>query len=365
MKRLMPLFALSFVLASCESPIQTMQDMKDTTAKMAKTTSEMNDKMDQTNRNTSDLKDVSEHGFSEEKRSQKWTELFNSENIGDALTSAKVLMLSFEFQLKKLPKTEYGLELREHYIGDAIDEFFRKMKIRYKNNISSKLKKLDPQDLEGDKRKIERAWYALATTIHFKDIIQEKYIKEMGEKGVQIEEVSLYDLFKKALIKEANGQALTENESKIVVGVNKEIAIKLLQARLTFLTALGVDLSAQREGMSVKDSIAGLAFKITGGSIFGKKVGSLRPVPVLHKQNDATREQAITYFDAAIKTKRALEEMGVRPELEKGMKSIMENIDFTLEDDNTTDTYGGSANDLQQDLDRATKLKDELTRQNI
>lgn len=355
MKKLIPMLALATLISSCDNPLDLMKGM-------GETTEEMNKKMDDTNKNTSDLADVSEHGFTEEKRAQKWEELSEAEHMGEALTAAKVLMLAFEFQVKKLPATTYGNELREHYIGDALDEFYRMTSPIFEQmKEDGRLEKMNPQKLEGKKRKYDRVLYALATTAHFRDIIQEKYIKEMKSRGVKVKEISLYNIFKSALAKEANGERLSANEKKVVTGINKELTQELLQMRMTFLTALGVKLTVTKDEMSLSDKIAGAAFLVSGGGI-----GSLRVDSVFNEQNEATREQAITYFDAAVKTKRALEKAGVEPRLEKGMKSILENLEIPTDGDSiSVQGAGGKVEDVLTDSKKLTELQEELLRANL
>lgn len=370
MKSILPVMALAALLTSCQNPLNTMEEMKETTKEMAKTTKQMNQKMDETNRNTADLQDVSKHGFSEEKRDQKWMDLIPYRDMGADLSDAKVLMLSFEYQIWTGVADKNGLFVREELIKDALDEFFRRMTPTFENlQDSGKLEEMSPLDLEGDKKQSERTFYAIATTMHFTDIIQREYVKRQRASGVKIQEISLYDIFKNALTKDANGESLSENEEKVLIGANRDMVVELLQARMNFLSALGIKLSVSQDDMSFKDKANGLWFKLTGG-----RSGALKVNSIFHEQNAVTREQALTYLDGALKAKKLLEEIGAAPKLQNEIESIFINLEiedaaqaaFAQEIDNSSQevtVYGKALKKRQKiesDLAKLIKLKDEL-----
>lgn len=364
MKRLLPLFAASFILASCENPLNTMKEMRDTTK-------EMNEKMNETNKNTSNLGAASRHGFTEDKRDKKVDELIEEGEMGEALTHSKVLVLAYEFQSWDGIANHEGLEEREELIGDALDELYRtyigthgklteKRKVLGVFSRKTRMEKMSPLDLDGENKKAERAFYAISTVLHYTDLLQRRTIKQNEDAGRHMEEISLYDVIKSALLKESRGEAVNENEAKVLVRSYKDMAIDMLQARMSFMTALALKELVTKEEMSFKDKLSGLLFKASGG-----KYGALKVDSLFAESNDPTREQVMEYLDGALKTKAVLEEIGVEPRLQKEVKSIMENLELALEDDNIGNSYGQGGNDLQKDTNKLMDMRGELLRQNI
>ncbi|MAX67454.1 MAG: hypothetical protein QF441_12185 [Bacteriovoracaceae bacterium] len=360
--------SLCYVLfTACESPIQTMQDMKNTTADMkettkdmSETTQQMSEKMDQTNKNTSNLAAASRHGFSEEKRYQKRKELYPDGDIGNDLTDAKIFYLALEFQIWDGVADEYGLSIREELIGDALDEMYRSLIVTYSQlkqdkfydliPYTSRLEKMSPLNLEGEDKQAERSFYANAATFHFKDLLQHRTIKQNKELGYELEEVSLYDVIESALIKESRGEELNINEQKVVVRSFRGMLIDLLRARVDFLSALAINEFVDKGNMSLKDKFAGLVFKVTGGN-----AGELRPKSVFASANDPTREKVLEYMDGAVKAKRILNKIGESIQLQKEIRSILENVEIEEQDSDQIKDL-----DLLSDTNRLIELKNEL-----
>lgn len=329
MKKLFPALALGLVFCSCENPIQTMGDMKDTTTKMSKTTQGMSGTTQEMKRITNNMYVSLRQQASEETRALKWKALLSKDtDKSNAIRAAKILFMSFEFQVWYGKADGHGLYERENRILAALEELFMSMSAPYEKLSkdpmigASRLSKMSPIDLDAEDKNLERFWYSLAATMHFtNDFQEETLIPENKKLGIEVEETSLYDVIKSALLKEHQGRQMTEAESYVTLNTIRKMTIDLLNARISMLTALALKEITDQDDMTLKEKTRGLIYKATGGSY-----GSLQLDNNFVSSNTETRSVALERFDAAVKTKALLEEIGEEVSIQEDMRSVLENL---------------------------------------
>tara|TARA_Y100000780_G_scaffold155505_1_gene140251 strand:+ start:284300 stop:285385 length:1086 start_codon:yes stop_codon:yes gene_type:complete len=358
---------LSVLISACENPLATMSDMKETTAEMKEITADMNNKMDETNENTGNLGAASRHGFSEDKRDKKRKVLFNPsyyQDMGNTLVDAKVFLLSFEYQIWDGIADTQGLMERERLIVDAIHELHQslsgtyealKTKKKYLGMISgdSRMDNMTPLEVAGSDFQEERTFYAIATTLHVIDLLQERAIEQNKARNLDMQEVSLYDVISSALLKEKQGLYLSDADKAVLVKDMKEMSIDLLKARMNFLAALAIKNMIDEEDMTVGEKAQGLLFKLTDGSM-----GALRLDGKFNQVNSVTRGDILNKLEGAVKTKRLLQEVtGETPKLNADIDSIYRNLkgDFSQ-----SDVSIDSFNQKAMEVDKFNSLREEL-----
>ncbi|MCO4755955.1 MAG: hypothetical protein KC478_15855 [Bacteriovoracaceae bacterium] len=368
------------LFSSCEKPLSSMKEMKETTKEMKEITKEMNQKMDQTNKkmdetnqNTSNLGAASRHGFSEDKRNNKRKVLFSNTaqlDMGNTLTDAKIFLLAFEYQIWDGVADKEGLQERERLIADAISELHQslngtyerlKAKKKYLGLIKgdSKLEEMTPLELDDLDKQDERSFYAIATTLHVIDLLQERNIDQNKAQGLKLAPISLYDVITNALAKEKTGAPLTVAEQAVLVKDAKEMFIDLLKARMDFLSALALKNMVDEEAMGIKDQAQGLLFKLTEGSF-----GQLKLDSEFNEVNSITRKDIIYKLQGAVVVRDFLKSItGEAPRLNKDLASIYMNLSFDdgeLVEIPTSEKMAKSLGEKNQDLRQWDNLRQRL-----
>ena len=357
MKKTVSALALAFILAGCENPLNTMGEMKDTTKGMSQTTQEMSV-------TTKDMKSITNSMYvslrqqaSEMTRNEKLFALLDPRrDMGDNLTDARIMFMAYEFQVWYGKAQGEQLHEREELILHAIEELYSRISVKHETLVESgRLEDMSPLDLAGPDKTLERMFYAIATTMHFTNEFQKVLIRENENIGVRAQEISVYDVIKSALLKDAGVEPgeLSEAESYVTTSAYKRLAVDLLKARMDFLTALAIKCMVDKDNIGAGEMARGLLFKISGG-----RLGGLEVKNVFAQGNKATREDVLTKLNEAIKAKELLDAIGERPMLQIEIKSILENLELAQDDGKKS--YGSAlSEELAQDN---RKLNDAIER---
>jgi hypothetical protein len=169
----------------------------------------------------------------------------------------------------------------------------------------------------GKKHNDEMAFYALAATMHMNHHFQE----ELAENRPQIKLLSFYDIVKEALRKDSLGMTLNEYEEILVSGINKEIMIELIKARVDMIAALALKNLTDKREMNLGQKIKAAIFKITAG-----KLGTIHIPEVLSTANESTKNQIIKYLESSLKARRFLMSINLEKKLEKTLISAFSHI---------------------------------------
>lgn len=287
--------------------------MPKTTEQMKATTNEMNGTMGGMYANMETLLELSRSKEAEATRAEKFDAVLSKKkDIGDKITSAAVYFKSYEYQLATLKETSRLSHKMDSFRLDAVNEFTRRMSDLYK--------KIKPEKMSPTKdRNLDNAFYAFAAALHMNHHFQENMAEDHN-----FSTISFLDIVKEALRKERDGEYLKEYEDVLLTGINREMVIELLKARVDILAGIAFSYMTDKREMGIKAKGKGLLFKLSGG-----KLGSIKVPMTLDDANDSTRRMTIKTLDAAIKTKRFLSDIGVEKELEKYLRSGYSNLAFS------------------------------------
>lgn len=232
----------------------------------------------------------------------------DKEKLGAKIAAAAVYFQSFEFQLWTGDD-----KTREVLFLDAANEFTKRISDIYEE---LNLKKMSPTN-EGKKFRNDQAFYAIALTMH----MNHHYQEELVDLKANAKAISFFDIMKSALKKDYNAQAMSQHEEVLVSGINKEIMIELIKARVDIYSALALKNLTDKRNVTFRQKFKAIIFKLTGG-----KYGSIELPEVFAKSNAPTKKQTILYLDAATKAKNFLDNIGVEKDLEESLRSAYSKI---------------------------------------
>lgn len=222
---------------------------------------------------------------------------------------------NFEYQ----SSTDSELQIDEHSRNSlyllAVDEFMARAGDLYDQ---IRPKKMNPLD-QNKSRNNDIAFYALAACLHVNHHFQNEIIT--GSSPLQTN--SMYGIMKTALKKELVTNDLENHEQFIVNGINKEITLELIKARVDVMSVLALKNLTDERNMTIGQKSKAAIFKITGG-----RLGSIDYPEVYENSNKSTREFTSSYLMEALRAKQFLSELGVEKKLHKKLKSALKNIDF-------------------------------------
>jgi hypothetical protein len=306
------------ILSACSK----VQEFEKKTESMEKTTKQMSSTTNEMKSTTTTMYQQIRSKEAEDTRAKKFDSLLDEENnFGEKFTAAGVYFKSFEFQLWNAHVQYEDIKNREELYLDAANEFTRRLSDIYE--------KIDLDSMSPTKtgkfHNEEMAFYSLSATLHF----LHSYQQDLANKK-EVESVSFYDLIKKALIKDLNHEELKEHEITLLSGMNKEMMIELIKARVDILSALALKDLTDKRDMSLGQKAKAFFFKISGG-----RLGTIDLPEVYEKSNEATKITVSTRLEAAMKARNFLKEIGVSKDLEKTLRSAFSNLDLNKQNNSS------------------------------
>lgn len=245
---------------------------------------------------TDDLKEtttIMAQQIAEEGREEKFQVLMNKEaDMGARLNAAQGYIKSVEVQISRSEDEDARENVAKEFTLRMIDLY----------------SKINPHKMSPlkDNNKFEMSFYAIAASLN-KDSKQ----------------TSFYGLITESLRKEHQRDRLLAHEEILVNGINKEIMIELIKARVDITSAMALkNLTDDRE-LTLGQKTKAMIFKITGG-----RLGSIDLPETYNKSNEATRGMTEKYLTSSVKSRHFLNEIEVSKGLEKTMKSAFSKIDF-------------------------------------
>ena len=292
------------------------KEMSDTTKEMNETTNDMQGTTEVMRENTEELLMLSRQGATSDLREKAKNVFLNKDRgMGDVLTAAKKYFYAFEYQVWN-GRGEDTLEEREALLLNAMEEFYRLL-----NDLNKGYTAATPIEIESAGT-ANKAFYALATTMHFNN---DKQASRVG-KYEGVEEISMYDIIKSSLEKFNAGEQLHEYEQVVVLGENYRITENLLNARLNFVTALGIkDMVTGQQGMTYGQLLQAGALKKWYLRPF-RRYGAIRVNSTFELQNVYTQEDIKMKLDGAVQTKNILAGSNFNTKLDKYLHSIIKNL---------------------------------------
>lgn len=249
-------------------------------------------------------------------RQEKFSDLERSDKEFDKKVAAAIVYFkSFEFQLWNADKNNNSI-VRDRLYADAVNEFSKHIDRIY-NNIN--LKKLNPSN-RGKKHSYEQAFYAIAVTMHMSPFSKGHYIdSEANNKGL-----SIYNLIQNALLKDQNGEVLLDYEERLINGINKEIMIELIKARMDMMASMAVDHLTNNKKFTTRQRVRTTLFRVTNGVM-----GAMDLPEAYEELNTFDKKETIIFLEAAVKAKAFLRDISeYEADVEKSIRSSLENIEF-------------------------------------
>ncbi len=301
------------------------QGMSETTNGMSETTLAMKDITEGMSETTNEMRDTTTHMYtqirtkeSEDTRAKKMTTV-QSDNagMGEKIAAAAVFFKSFEYQLWTSNGTYDVQRVRDSLFLDAVNEFYKRMSDLYN---AADLEDMTPLNQESEDYNDDMAFYAMSVALH-ENVHHQEELNRNTENEFEVK--SFLDLIDGALTKEAEGRSdeLKEYEDVILAGENRDITIKLLQARFNMIIALVAKDAATKEEMSFSEKVKGLGFQITGGAF-----GSLKLKSTFATSNASTKRDLLKKLDGAMCTADMLKKIGVEVEFDESLKSVFDNL---------------------------------------
>lgn len=253
---------------------------------------------------------------SEDTRSKKMRTILSEEaGLGQKVVSSVIYMQAFEYQYWINNGTYDNDDLRDYLIYDAVNELFGRSLDIWKN---ADLKKITPLNDNPEKYNNEMALMALGYSLHFNHYIQTLLYKNKGN----FEILSMYDIIAKALRKEKSGEELKAYEDLILAGMNKEIAIELLQSRIKMAAGVAINFGATND-KTMKGSA-----KVGAGIFLASKgkIGKIKLYSKFENGTSSTQKYVLEQLEIAVDTAILLKEIGQKPTLDKKLKNIYINL---------------------------------------
>jgi hypothetical protein len=163
---------------------------------------------------------------------------------------------------------------------------------------------------KGKKYDIEKSFYALAATLD-----------TPLRNNSRSRQTSFYELIKVALVKEVRGESMSAHEEVLVAGINKEMMLDLLRARVDIVSAIALMMLTDEKEMNFTQKARKTIFKITGG-----RFGTIKLPETYHQSDETTKLEIERHLLRAITTRDFLAQIGTVKDLDKSLASAFENI---------------------------------------
>lgn len=251
-------------------------------------------------------------------RNQEFEKLMSEQDhvlIRTRIEAACGYLKSFEYQLWTDNESFDDERSKSVMYIDAANEFTRRASDLYEIIDT---KKMSPTN-QSNKHKNEIAFYALAISLHINHHFQDEVVRQTSK----LQTHSLYDMMKKALLKERDKRLMDEHEDILLNGNNREVMIELIKARVDIMTALALGNLTDKRDMTLGQKAKAGLFKLTGGWI-----GKIELPEKYNGMNDSTKMWTEKYLESALESRDFLKSIGVKKTLEKTLKSAMKEIDF-------------------------------------
>lgn len=297
---------LALGFSSCESPLKTMKEMKETTQ-------DMSNKMDTTNETTGQMNDgttVMYYQFrskeSQETRDRNLRSMNDATSFEQKVTHSVAYQVAFEYQLwKNDPATGDDQHERETLYLRGLEEFFRA--VRENSNHFDSLEDIQASSDENEAKNLA----ALAVALHRKHDFQLNLARTKG-----ITEVSNLDLIKQSLAKSEQLEKglislhdLKDFEHE-VLSYEPE-AKMLMKLRLNMLTAMALSCVSDIAKAGTVKKAKYLMFD------WDSKFPTL---------NLAQQDKVNTYLEEALSTQEFMASIGQNNLLDEKVKKIFKNM---------------------------------------
>jgi len=322
---------------------ETSNDMRDRMARMETSTEEMKKLTQSLNKQSAEIYDASRQAVAMSSRRDLLESVYKAESGGQKAVFAALYFKAFEYQLWMGAEKDAGEEKRLALMGDATREFFKAVQEFADEDPSLEpdpiAKRNANESLSAPKNK-QATFNALALTLHESNSKQKDMLKE--HKDLKL--VTMLSLIVDSLAAEKSPVRDLPEHQKVVLE-NKELALKLLQARHNILLAVFLKdalnksiaaAAARPEGAkpSLTDSVKGMFRKWIAK---GKAAANIYLQPKttgnpyvwelnLDQYNMQQTRLLNAYLNGCLQTRTALSEIGVTPAIHPHLATIFKGL---------------------------------------
>lgn len=298
-------------LSACHLPKQ-MDGMAQNTEKLKSETQQV--------RQTSDeLYDALRQGTAVQLRTQLFKTLLEAESTGRKIAAAVHYLMSFEYQLYTGFANDLDPAKREHFLGEATQEFFMSLKDVYLNTDQvDPLAQGSAQDIYGLANK-DATFNAISLGLHMLNRKQTENLKGLPQES----SVSMLTMIEDSLKfeKPLNNNQLQYEQLPVFarhVLNNKKMAIKLLQARQSMAKAV---------------FLAEASPLLEGTSQFSKiyQFGTMNTIGWDLKMNDLTEAQVNSFLELLSfmhHSQRVLVGLGIQPQANRWVERMLRKMNI-------------------------------------
>lgn len=223
--------------ATTKNLAETSNDMRDRMARMEKSTDELKKLTENLKNQSAEIYDASRQAVAMNSRRDLLESVYKAESGGQKAVFAALYFKAFEFQFWTGADKDASEDRRLSLMADATKEFFKAVQEFGDADPSAEPDPIAQRDAKSPLRSAankQATFNALALTMHESNSKQEDMLKD--RKGLKL--VTMYSLITDGLAAEKSSSQQDLPEYQKVVLENKELALKLLQARHNILLAV-------------------------------------------------------------------------------------------------------------------------------
>jgi len=352
MKKSLILILSLILIVGCDSPLKTMDDMKDTTSEMADTTGEMNDRTAHMSETTDGMKEVTSKMYHDLRKS---TAIATQELGIKGMERSESMERKIYYSVMALNSLEYTLYTGISEIGDdriylfdlyyeaimnvttLITEYSKKARVDVFNydSINPKkeksIKTISPATQNINKQNLLVLAYALGDISSLHKVRGRQY----GVKKVGLKPMSFFDLAKKYLLQtatEENRITMNKNEidhrfiTELTQSDNKRMILNMINLRYNLFTAMVITKLSKIDKQYKKVSLGTLGLINKAKHLLKPWTASFGPKGEnVYNQNQKIKLMN-SYLDQALKAKNFLLQLGEKPILDKKIGGILKKM---------------------------------------
>lgn len=305
--------------------LEVSNDMRTTTREVVEISTEMSTKMDgmatrteEVARTSEELYDASRQGVSLQLRRDALDALLRAQSGGKKIEEAAAYFMSFEFQLWTGWGPDETTEKRDELASNAVAEFLKAVQeFTVRGDVEPFAESSgEAADLHREANK-QASFNALSAALHQLNRKQE----EMLARSPQFQPMSMWSLLTESLRLEGDVNegrvdlaALKEYQREVLV--NKELVVRLLQARHNFIPAIFLSKVIPQDRL--RDRVrAGLNYYLNWGATWNLD---------LDRFNLTQLKEYSRYLEASLSTRRVLSDLGIEPRIDATLTAFMRGV---------------------------------------
>lgn len=356
---------------------ETSNDMRDRMARMEKSTDEMKQLTQGLSKQSAEIYDANRQAMAMNSRRDLLESVYKAESGGQKSVFAALYFKAFEYQFWTGTDKDASEERRLSLMAEGVKEFFRAVQEFADEDPSVEpdpIAKRNAKEALSSPKNKQATFNALALTLHEVNSKQKDMLKE--HKDLKL--TSMYSLIVDGLSAEkaASTQELADYQ-KIVLE-NKELALKLLQARHNILLAVFLKETLNKSFAAAAERPEGTKPSMTESikSTFRKWIAEgkaaaniyLQPKTTgrpyawdlnLDKYNLQQTRLLNVYLNGCLQTRKALTELGVSPVVHPHLGTIFKGLNLSngAKETNAANELQNAQSELRETVEKVRVLE--------